>query len=162
MSWEDRLRPASFRGVEFHVDTAAKSGGRRGITFEFPKRDDSLDEDMGRRARRRAVTAYFIGDDYDLDAQDLEDACEAEGPGLLVHPTMGQMQARCESYNRVETKTELRFCRFDMIFVEARNTSYASLMSEPTQANVNEKADAAEGAAETGSAAEKDWNNPRH
>jgi prophage DNA circulation protein len=167
MSWRDRLRPASFRAVGFYVDAGTKIGGRRGVTFEFPKRDSPLDEDLGRRARRRGISGYLIGDDYDREADALEAACETEGAGLLIHPTMGPMRARCETYNRVETKAELRFCRFDMMFVEAPDGAYASLISAPTQSQVTEKADAAETTATTAAggapaAAEADWPNPLH
>ncbi|WP_407529439.1 DNA circularization N-terminal domain-containing protein [Methylobacterium oryzisoli] len=157
MSWRDSLRPASFRGVVFQIQASTKGGGRRGITHEFPKRDEPLDEDLGRRARRRTVTAYLIGDDYDAQADELEEALEQEGPGLLVHPTMGQMQARPDTWARTEHKDQLRYCVFEMVFVEARNTSYRDLISEPTQGAVNDKATEAESAAVGGSEDNGEW-----
>ena len=90
MAWQDRLRPASFRGVEFHVEIGAVASGRRIAQHEFPKRDEPYAEDMGRRIRRHPVTAYFIGFDYQLGRDDLIVALEEEGPGLLVHPTLGE------------------------------------------------------------------------
>jgi prophage DNA circulation protein len=142
MSWRDRFRPASFRGAEFKIDTGARAGGRRGVTFEYPKRNTPSDEDMGRRAQRWAITGYVIGLDYDLDAQYLEDALNADGPGLLIHPTMGEMLVRCETYTRSERKQEGNLAAFDMQFVEA-GTSAFDLVTEPTQTNAQTQADTA-------------------
>lgn len=142
MAWQDRWRPASFRGVEFKVDTGAKAGGRRGVTFEFPKRDMPSDEDMGRRAQRWAVSGYVIGPDYDIDASFLEDALNAEGPGLLIHPLMGEMLVRCETYTRSERKDQGNLAAFDMTFVEVGESAF-SMVAEPTQANLRNSADSA-------------------
>lgn len=142
MSWRDRFRPASFRGVTFYIDTGARSGGRRGVTFEYPKRDTPSDEDMGRRAHRWAVTGYVIGPDYDVDAQLLEDALNTEGPGPLAHPNMGEMQVRCETYTRGESKDRGNIAVFDMTFVEVGASAY-DLVSDPTQANLRNQADSA-------------------
>jgi prophage DNA circulation protein len=145
MSWRDRYRPASFRGAGFYLDTGARSGGRRGVTFEYPKRDTPSDEDMGRRARRSAVTGYVLGPDYDRAAQDLEDALNTEGPGSLVHPNMGEMQVRCETYTRAESKDRGNIAVFEMTFVEVGTSAY-DLVSDPTQFMLREQSDAAAGA----------------
>jgi prophage DNA circulation protein len=142
MTWRDRLRPASFRGAEFKVDTGARAAGRRGVTFEYPKRDIPSDEDMGRRARRWAVSGYVIGPDYDLTANDLEDALNTEGPGPIVHPTMGEMMVRCETYTRSERKDQGGMATFEMTFVEVGDSA-ALLVTEPTQANLKNQADSA-------------------
>lgn len=142
MSWRDRFRPASFRGVEFKVDTGARSAGRRGVTFEYPKRDTPSDEDMGRRARRWVITGYVIGPDYDLDAALLEDNLNAEGPGLLIHPMMGEMRVRCDTYTRGERKEQGNMALFDMNFIEVGEDA-ATLVSEATQANLKSQADTA-------------------
>lgn len=140
MSWRDRFRPASFRGVTFYVETGARAGGRRGVNFEYPKRDVPSDEDMGRRAKRWAVTGYVIGPDYDIDAQDLEDALNAEGPGALVQPNFGEMQVRCDTYARQESKDRMGMAVFEMVFIEA-GTSAPDLVADPTQLNLQRDSD---------------------
>jgi prophage DNA circulation protein len=142
MSWRDRFRPATFRGIEFKVDTGARAGGRRGVTFEFPKRDTPSDEDMGRRARRWVISGYIVGPDYDLDAGLLEDALNAEGPGLLTHPMMGEMKVRCETYTRAERKDHGNMVLFDMTFVEVGEAA-ADLVAESTKAALRSQADTA-------------------
>lgn len=135
MAWRDLLRPASFRGAEFHVETGARQSGRRGSLFEFPKRDIPYFEDMGRAARRWSVAAYVIGPDYTEDADALEAALCAEGPGLLVHPTMGEMRVECINYTRGERRHEGGLASFDMTFVEA-GSPISQRFQENTQANV--------------------------
>lgn len=139
MNWRDLLRPASFRGAQFKVQAAARAGGRRGSTWEYPKADRNEDEDMGARARRWTVTGYTIGDSYQLDADDLEDALNREGAGLLVHPVMGEMTVRCEVYTRSERKSEGGVATFDIVFVEAPSDT-SSAPSEDTQGNVEQRA----------------------
>src|SRR5262245_19531438 len=140
MSWRDRLVPASFGGVEFKVDTSGRAGGRRGVNHEFPKRDTPSDEDLGRRAKRWAISGYIIGPDYDEAADSLEDVLNREGPGQLIHPTMGEMRVRCEVYTRSERRQEGGMATFDMTFIEA-GTPAETLVSEATQFMLRQQSD---------------------
>jgi prophage DNA circulation protein len=143
MTWRDTLRPASFRGVEFKVDTTARTGGRRGVNFQFPKCNTPSDEDMGRASQGWIIDGYVIGPDYNLAADDLEGALNAPGPGLLIHPTMGEMQVRAVApYTRAESKDRGGFAAFNMRFVEV-GTQASDLVSEPTQAQLQNQADSA-------------------
>ena len=118
-TWRRNLRPASFRGVGFKVELHARSGGRRTTQHQFPKRDDGEAEDMGRQAKRFAVTAYVIGDDYAAQRDALIAALETEGSGLLVHPTMGQFQVNPGVYSTVERRERGRMAEFEMEFFES-------------------------------------------
>jgi prophage DNA circulation protein len=139
-TWRDNLRPASFRGVEFHVSAGSRSSGRRGIEFEYPKRDDPYFEDLGRIARRWSITGYVIGSDYQRQADALCSALEAIDPGTLVHPTMGTMRVVCQPYTRTEKKTEGGYAEFDMVFVEA-GTNMLSRLTENTSGAVSTMVD---------------------
>jgi prophage DNA circulation protein len=146
MAWRENWQPATFRGVEFKVDTGAKVSGRRGVLFEFPKRDEPYFEDMGRRARRWAITGYVIGQEYQGQADALERALTQLGPAMLVHPTMGTMRVAAESYTRGERKTEGGYATFDMTFVEA-GSPMATRISENTQGLVDQMSSSASNAA---------------
>lgn len=118
--WRSRLQPASFRGVGFKVDLSSFVGGRRTVTHEYPKRDLPSAEDMGRRARRYSLAAYIVGGDYDRQRDQLIQALEAEGPGTLVHPYLGQYQANVEQpFNIVERRDRGRMCEIEVTFVES-------------------------------------------
>lgn len=151
MSWQDRLRPSSFRGVPFRVDEAIRGGGRRQALFEFPKRDIPYAEDMGRRARRFTVQGYIIGPDYIENRDALIEALEQEGPGLLVHYLYGEFQVSVDNYVISESRERGGFCRFDAQFMEAGEPPAAD-EPEDTQAKTKSAADGVSSSA--GSAAD--------
>lgn len=92
MSWQDELRPASWRGVPFEVWHTDTQVGRRVAPHEYPFRDTAWVEDLGRGMRRLSVIGFLVGDDC-LDQQErMVEAAELEGPGELVHPTLGLRQ----------------------------------------------------------------------
>ena len=57
--WRDAMLPATFRGVEFHVELDTRASGRRTVVHEYPKRDLPYSEDMGRAAIRFSFTGYL-------------------------------------------------------------------------------------------------------
>jgi prophage DNA circulation protein len=145
--YKNRLRPASFRGAQFHIEAGGKTSGRRTVLHEYPKRDDPYAEDMGRRARRWTVQGYVIGGNaqaFDFDYTQARDAliaaCETEGSGLLVHPTMGEMIVNCETYTCAESRTRGNLAEIDMVFVEA-GTAPNTATGAATQSIVQNQAD---------------------
>src|SRR6266436_2920739 len=127
--WRDILlgEPASFRGVIFHVDTGARSSGRRGVVHEYPKRNDPYAEDMGRMARRFQFSGYLIYRpsnpiyEYTSQRKKLYEALENDDIGRLNHPVFvpGGMQALCERYSMTESRERGGYTTFEMQFVEA-------------------------------------------
>lgn len=130
MSWRDDLRTvtiggrrmigASFRGVPFCVDSSDRSGGRRTVTHEFPRRDDPLLEDLGRRAATFRVEGYVIGEDYVAQRDALRAALEdMDGPGELVHPYHGVRRCICTQLSIRESKGDGRMATFALEFADA-------------------------------------------
>ncbi len=122
--WRDALLPASFRGVEFHVELSTRASGRRTVVHEYPKRDLPYSEDMGRHAIRYAVTGYLIHGDFrlpDVTQQRIRlyQALEQEDAGTLMHPSLGPMLVMVERYSMTESKQKGGYFEFDMQFVEA-------------------------------------------
>lgn len=137
--WQLNLVPASFKGVPFKIEAGSKSGGRRAATFEFAKHNTPYTEDMGRRARRLAITGYVLGDTYVLERDTLIAALESEGPGILVHPTLGALNV-LGSYQTSETRQRGGICTIEMAFVEAGVAPSASVIDD-TQSLVATAAD---------------------
>lgn len=121
--WRTRLKPASFRGVPFHVEQDETEGGRRAATHEFPGRDLPYTEDMGRKAAAVTVEGYVIGTDYMTARDALMTACNAEGPGALITPWMPERKVVCTAMRKRESAKEGGFCRFSLTFVEAGEES---------------------------------------
>lgn len=120
MNWRDDLdnRPASFRGVPFHVAAPETSGGRRTRSLEFPLRDKPATEDMGRKAHRFRVEAVVLGDDYMAKRDALLDALDAQGDGVLVHPYYGSRTVAVQEWRSRESVRRGGMAVISIDFVE--------------------------------------------
>jgi len=123
-SWRDALRPASFRGVEFEVETNDYSTGRRGPTHEYPGRDKPYFEDLGRATREIRVDGFVVGDDYFAKRDALLGAIETKGAGQLVHPTFGTISVVCLTATVRESVDDGRMARISMSFIEAGELTF--------------------------------------
>jgi prophage DNA circulation protein len=150
--YEATLIPASFRSVPFAVLDIAIKAGRRLEVHEYPFRDTPWTEDLGRRARRIAFSAFVIGDDVDFQAAQLLNACEARGPGMLVHPAYGSALWVVEDCETIERWDKGRYVEFKLAFVEPGLILYPTNGAD-TQAGTQMAADNA------GTAAQDDFAN---
>ncbi len=97
MTWREELKPASFRGIPFLVDTHEIAFGRRKHLHEYPYRDIPKAEDLGKRARFITINAYLLGDDYTDRRQRLMDAVENKSTaGTLTLPLYESMQVTAD------------------------------------------------------------------
>ena len=124
----------SFRGVPFFVESHEFSGGRRKVDHEFPERNVSRTEDLGRKIRDFSIECFVLGDDY-FDKRDaLLDALEQEGPGELIHPYLGRKNVQVGPISLSETVREGRIARFTIDFTETGEAQF------PDQAVDNKQA----------------------
>jgi prophage DNA circulation protein len=139
--WRDKLLPASFRGVMFHVEAGSQSNGRRIVVHEFPKRDIPYPEDMGRSAKQFNVRGYVImypfdtnlplySRDYTKARDALIAALETNGPASLQLPTIAPIVVVNSQYRWTEEQRLGGYCTFDMTFVEYGNPS--GLAAQPS------------------------------
>lgn len=126
MSWRDKYRTASFRGVEFHVESAESSHGRRQAVHEHAQRDVPYTEDLGRKARDFSLTGYLVGREYDVQRDRIIEVCEQAGPGVLVHPYRGEMTVVCRGLTVSESSEDGGMCRLTFTFLESGEASYPS------------------------------------
>jgi prophage DNA circulation protein len=124
MSWRDRLRPASFRGVPFSVATVESEYGRRQVTHQAALVDVPTAEDLGRAADSFQVEGFIVGEDYDQARDQLIVAIrDTAGPGRLVHPFQGEKTVIASGFRIREDSAEQRMCRFTVTFGEAGELS---------------------------------------
>lgn len=145
--WRLRLRPASFRGVAFHVEKHEGKAGRRTVVQEFADKDKAEVQDTGGVSPGFNIEAYVLGDDYMETRDALIAALNKPGPGRLVHPWLGSLlvTAAGEVPYR-ETTAEGGMAQFTINFIEG--DSPRVLATEPATAPVvNVRADAAIAAA---------------
>ena len=121
------LQPASYNGVPFYVEAESRASGRRIVAHEFPKKDIPYSEDMGRRIRRFAVTAYIIyspvlDPDWEAHRDDLIRELEFEGNGTLQLPTLVNedvVTVVVDTYSLTEHREKGGYCEFQIAFTEA-------------------------------------------
>lgn len=126
MTWRDNYRPASFRGVEFYVESTDSTHGRRQAVHEHAQRDVPYTEDLGRKAREFSVSGYLIGLEYQVQRDELIKACETAGPGILVHPYRGEITVVCRGLGLSESTSEGGMCLVKLTFLESGEASYPS------------------------------------
>jgi prophage DNA circulation protein len=141
MSWLDNLRPASFRGVPFYVETTKKTLGRRVVVHEFPNRETPFTQDMGRVAHAWSLDGHVLGTDYDLAKAKLEEAFNKFGPGELVHPYDGLQMVQVGAVEFSESTREGAILYFSATIYEAGSLEFPK--------SINDKASVLGGAAET-------------
>ncbi|UAN61535.1 DNA circularization protein [Serratia sp. JSRIV006] len=97
-NWQAHIHPASFRGVPFAIVSGEGVFGRRQAVHEYPYRNTAWVEDLGRGTRKLTLRGFIVQDSLVYDAPDvmtqrdsLVAACEMEGAGILVHPTLGEL-----------------------------------------------------------------------
>ncbi len=129
---KDNLRPASFRGVAFQIESTDLETGRRIQVNEYPQRDKPYCADMGKATRNLKFEAFVIGPDYINQAENLLAALEQRGSGTLVHPWFGSLKVNATSCT-VAFDKGLGYARFSLNFVESGELAFPAA-AQATQA----------------------------
>lgn len=140
--WLNKLRPASFRGVPFFLlEDAGIDVGRRRANHEYAGRDKPYSEDMGRKQRSYTINGGVDGDGFIEKANKLIDAFERQGPGILVHPFLGEINVTVEA----KFTFQGRFASFQMTANEAGDNTNPS-RSADTRSIIGDRAITAQAA----------------
>lgn len=119
MSWRDELRPASYKGVAFHVLQTSKTAARRLVTNQFPFKDVPSHQDLGDGLYTHKITGIILGEGYFTARDNLEKALNSQGVGQLVHPFKGNLNVVCKSYEVSENFKNGGMATFTMTFEES-------------------------------------------
>jgi prophage DNA circulation protein len=106
MGWQDRYTDASFRGVKFYVRRANASSGRDMAVHSYVNNDKHDYEDTGKKPLSYSITAFVLGEDYDIQRNKLEEALDTKGPAILQHPYRGKIKVVVEKWNCTEVDTQ--------------------------------------------------------
>ena len=118
MAWRDQLRPSTFRGVPFFVDSHTLAGGRRAMQHQYPLRDVPYVEDLGRKAGQHRLQLYVLGPDYMAARDRLLEALNAAGPATLVHPYLGSKRVVVSDVSMRESTRKGGIATFSVTFLE--------------------------------------------
>jgi prophage DNA circulation protein len=133
--WAAGLQPAAWRGVPFAVRESAIVRGRRVVVHEYPYRDTVYVEDLGRGMRRYRFRGFLVGDDVYWQRSAFLAMAEVPGPGLLVHPSLGPIQASLVGCAVGEASERGRLVELDLEFIESGTLIFPALLVA-TQNNV--------------------------
>jgi prophage DNA circulation protein len=121
--WAWGLQQASWRSLPFVVKQSTIKRGRRVVVHEYPDRDEVWVEDLGRGTRVVSFTGYVLGDNVFAQRNALAAAAETAGTGVLVHPSLGRMNATLTEFSASE--------RFDLGRVVEINFSFIQSATAP-------------------------------
>ena len=110
-AWVEQIRPASFRGVGFQVDTHAVSAQVRGDVYELE--DTTKGQVLGLGARRHRIEGFIHGEGSVARSLALRAALEI-GEGVLVHPLYGELTVQIGQFSVESDRT--RHERFSVSF----------------------------------------------
>lgn len=131
-SWWQQLQPASWRGVGFILDNAPTKGGRRIALHEYPYKDNIWPEDLGKLPRRFQVSGFLVGDDCYQQKLAMIQACEQQGAGTLVHPTLGSVQVYLLDFTTTDRRDRGRYVEVDFQFIDGSAASMAPALTANT------------------------------
>lgn len=115
--WAQTLQPASYNGIPFIVQGDVYSTGRRVAIHEYPYRDTPLCEDLGLARRNVQFQAFLVGDDCYDQRDQLQQACETGGNGVLVHPSIGSLTVALVAASFAEQAEKGRTVQCSLTFV---------------------------------------------
>jgi prophage DNA circulation protein len=140
MTWRDRVRQASWRGVHFDVVSATFTLGRHVVVHEFPLRDEPFAEDLARKARQISVEGRITDPDFDLEIDNFREAIEWEGEGTLVLPTFGRVVMQLTE-GTINLPFEQGSFSFTLQLTEAGSRSFPEVEAQPAT-SIENSADA--------------------
>lgn len=146
MSWRDKLRKASFRGIPFEWVSDDTEISLRVIEHKFAETDGADPERLALEGERYRLNAYIIGEDYQERRDALIEAIKKPGAGILIHPEYGRKKVYVPSEGiRVRHQIkEKRMAVITVTFVEWKEDKSRPKVEVDTIAVFNQSADQAD------------------
>ena len=130
MSWENDLEVMTWGGIEINVQSVSDDFTRRIINYDYPYKDGSELEDLGREARPSSFAAIFFGDGYLSELGALIQLIDEGKTQTLKHPLFGTWQAKCTRANVTHNHDRRDSALVDLEFLEdGVNTSIPEIFS---------------------------------
>lgn len=147
------LKQASYRGAFFFVSRTTTSGGRKDSKKELVGNDRQVIEDLGLKQRTFSVSGIIAARrstegnvirTYQQVRDELLDALELGGPGLLVHPFYGELRGIvARTWSISESMSSLGFSNITMTFEVSNEAEEGAPEEQPTtQAGVDRENEA--------------------
>jgi len=119
-----QLLPASFKGVPFLFQSHSTTTGRKVVIHEFVNTDRRFVQDLGKLSKKIKIIGVLTGDGYFVHRNDLIQALQSEGPGILQHPFLGNLKVVALPGTFTETTQAVGKAVFNMQFERADKNIY--------------------------------------
>ncbi len=119
----------SFRGIPFVVVGTGGEPGRKFAVHDYPYRDTPWAEDLGRKGRLYRIRGFVSGALCQAQRDLLVNATERKGNGLLVHPSLGAIQAACLRFEWRERDGYTNVIDLEFEFLEQKNYLSATILT---------------------------------
>ena len=124
MSYEKIIQKASFRGINFHVESSERKMGFNYKIHVFPGgKRKAYAEELSEQAQILPIDAFLIGPDAAYTRDLLIEACRKRTPGKLHHPQVGYIDAKCKSFRVREVFNKVGKIIISMEFIEVEQES---------------------------------------
>lgn len=117
MSWKNELQDASFRGIYFECSTIKDAVSKAQAIHQAPFSDEASIEDVGKDPRKISINAIFTGNTYKADSDQLIDALNSRGSGVLIHPIYGMCNASVANYSIDHEADNVNACTINIEFI---------------------------------------------
>lgn len=119
-----RLEKATFRGVQFFLESSSRSAGRKVIVREYPNKQIRTTEDLGLFEATFTLVGIISGSRYFQQRDALITALDTPGNGKLIHPYYGEITVAADVYTLDEDLTEAGIARFGMVFHKTTDLTF--------------------------------------
>lgn len=123
----EQLRPASYKGFPFLVNTETKNGGKKVVSHEYVNSNKRFTEELGQLPPRFTIEAILHGDNAIVDRIVFEDILDQPEVGELVHPVYGSIQVKSTTHSVSSSQTSIGEFRYSINF----ETSEDNVTSSP-------------------------------
>lgn len=108
----NKLKRGTYRSIPFYYQSTSESSGFKYAEHTYPGSDNFTIEQLGKRPKRFNIEGKV---DYDR-RDDIDVALNTPGSGILSHPLYGNFIVKVLEYTKTDSKDELGFYSYSMVF----------------------------------------------
>jgi prophage DNA circulation protein len=113
--------PASYKGVNFLVDSTTTQGGIKNVKHVYPNSNNQVIEPLGVKQKSYPIRAFINNDpeidDYEIKRDTLVAALDDQQSGLLIHPFLGHIEnVIATEWSLIEDFSEFGKAKFSIVF----------------------------------------------
>lgn len=119
MSVQSQYLQASYRGVNFLIQSESEDGGKKTVVHEYPNSNRRFVEELGTLPSTFSMTAFVHGSSAVADSRELIRVLGLSGIGVLVHPIYGRLEVKSTKWSRSTQESSMGEIKFDLEFARS-------------------------------------------